>query len=175
MRMQPMSYKSYVWPFNPETVQIEYGRNIKEIKLPFTGSVLQDMGCNKRSVIGKGEFIGSTCMTEFSRLSGVFAEEGSGTLRMPGIAPFTAAFSVLKMVGKAQPDCVSYEFAFWEDNASASDGAAVTDTGIYVCAGGESLWSVANRFGTTVDRLKALNPMIQWPNDLEAGRKVVLP
>ena len=174
MRMQAMSYKSYVWPFNPEKFQVEYARNIKEIKLPFSGSVLQDMGFGKRVISGKGELIGSTCMAEFNRLVGVFAEEGSGTLRLPGAAPFTAAFSALKMVGEAEPDCVSYEFTFLEDE-TASDTTAVTDTGIYVCVGGESLWSVANCYSTTVDRLKSLNPMIQWPNDLKSGQKVVLP
>jgi hypothetical protein len=175
MRMQPMSYKSYVWPFNPEKVQIEYARNIKEIELPFFGSIIQDMGLNKRVITGKGEFLGSSCMTEFNRLAGVFTEDGSGTLRLPGITPFTAAFPVLKMVGEAQPDCVFYEFKFLEDDAVVSDATAVAETGIYVCVGGESLWSLANQYSTTVDRLKALNPMIQWPNELESGRKVVLP
>ena len=175
MKIQPMSYKGYVWPFNPEKIQMEYARNIKKIPLPFCGSVLQDMGWNKRIVTGKGEFIGITCMEEFNRLAGVFSEEGSGTLRMPNTAPFTAAFSALKMVGEAQPDCVSYEFTFLEDDAAVSDGTSVSETGIYVCVGGENLWSVADSYGTTVDRLKALNPMIQWPNGLEAGQKVVLP
>jgi hypothetical protein len=174
MSLQPMSYKSYVWPFNPEKLQIEYARKIKQISLPFSGSVLQDLGCEKRVVTGKGEFVGSGCMAEFSRLAAVFDEEGGGTLRMPGMAPFTAAFSALKMVGEAQPDCVSYEFTFLED-AAVSDKTSVTETGIYVCTGGESLWSVANLFSTTVDKLKALNPMVQWPNWLDAGQKVVLP
>lgn len=174
MKMQPVSYKSYVWPFNPQKIQMKYTRNMREIKLPFSDSVLQDMGFGKRMITGKGEFIGKTCMAEFNRLAQVFAEEGSGTLRLPGISPFTATFFALKMVGEAQPECISYEFTFLED-AAVSDKTAVSDTGIYVCTGGESLWSVANRYSTTVDRLKALNPMIQWPNDFGAGQKVVLP
>lgn len=173
MRMQPMSFKSYVWPFNPEKVQVEYARNIKNMKLPLYGSVLQDLGCDKRVITGSGEFIGGGCMAEFNRLAAVFNSSGSGTLRLPGVTPFTAAFSSLKMVGEAQPDCVPYSFVFVEDENTVFTGEPKKDS--YVCVGGESLWSVANLYNTTVDALKALNPMIQWPNDLQAGQKVVLP
>jgi hypothetical protein len=103
----------------------------------------------------------------------VFAEEGSGTLRLPGTVPFPAMFFSLKMVGEAKPDCVSYEFTFFEEGGSAESGAA--NGGIYLCRGGESLWNVANLYHTTVDTLKSLNPLIEWPNCLEAGQKVVLP
>lgn len=175
MNMQPMSYKNYVWPFNPEKIQVEYTRNLCEISLPFSGSVLQDLGFGKRVVTGRGEFIGSKCMEEFIRLQAAFAEEGSGTLRLPGTEPFQAAFSSLKMAGEAQPDCVAYEFKFLEDEDLSGTDAGAADTGIYICTGGESLWSVANSCGATVDKLKALNPMIQWPNSLEAGQRVVLP
>ncbi len=175
MKLQPMSYKSYVWPFNPETVQMEYVRNLREIKLPLSGSILQDLGCNKRVVTGKGEFVGTGCMAEFNRLAEVFADGKNGMLKLTGVEPFAAAFSSLKMVGEAQPDCVSYEFEFLESADFTYTGSGQNGTDIYVCAGGESLWGVANAYATTVDRLKSLNPMIQWPNILQAGQKVVLP
>ncbi len=175
MKLHAMSYKSYVWPFNPQNIRIEYARNVKEIPLPGSGSTLQDLGFGKRVITGKGELIGSGCMEEFSRLAAVFAEEGSGTLRLPGTAPFEAVFSSLKMIGEAQPDCVCYEFAFLEENGASDGEPSLLKDGIYTCTGGESLWSVANRYGTTADRLRALNPMVKWPNGLEVGQKVVLP
>lgn len=175
MRMQPMSFKKYVWPFNPEKIQLAYARNIQSMKLPLFGSILQDLGCDKRVVTGEGEFIGTSCMAEFNRLAAVFAAPGSGTLWLPGVPPFTAAFSSLKMIGAAQPDCVSYSFLFVEDENTVFMDTSVLKTGAYVCVGGESLWSVANLYNTDVDTLKALNPLIQWPNQLQAGWKVVLP
>lgn len=174
MKLQPMSFKDYVWPMNPETIRVEYARNLREIKLPLSGSVLQDMGCGKRVVSGTGQFIGSDCMEEFTRLEALFAEGGSGTLRLPGAQSFSAAFASLKLAGKAGPDSVGYEFVFMEDSPGSA-GSGASGTGIYTCTGGETLWGIANRFGTTVDRLRALNPIIQWPNSLEQGRKVVLP
>jgi hypothetical protein len=174
VRMYAMSYKSYVWPFNPENVEIAYTRNIKNLTLPLYGSVLQDLGCDKRVVTGSGSFTGEECTAEFNRLAAVFRTEGSGILRLPGISPFTAAFSSLKMVGEAQPDFVSYSFEFIEDENTVFAEREIHEE-TYLCKGGESLWSVANLYHTTADRLKALNPMIQWPNDLKQGQRVVLP
>lgn len=174
MKNQPMSFKSYIWPFNPQKIQVEYSRHVRNLKLPLFGSVLQDLGCDKRVVTGTGEFIGAGCAEEFRRLASVFTEGGSGTLRLPGVPPFQAAFTSLKMIGEAQPDCVTYSFVFVEEGAVEMPAGTVPG-GIYVCAGGENLWSVANRFHTDVDTLKRLNPMIQWPNGLEKGQRVVLP
>lgn len=175
MKIQPMSYKNYIWPFNPKKIQVEYSRNISNLKLPLFGSVLQDMGCDKRVITGTGEFIGDGCLAEFNRLASVFTEGGGGTLRLPGVAPFQAAFTSLKMIGEAQPDCVTYSFVFVEDGAAAEKPVGSVPAGIYICQGGENLWSVANCYHTDVDTLKMLNPMIQWPNALSAGQRVVLP
>ena len=175
MKNQPMSFKNYIWPFNPKKIQVEYSRNIRNLKLPLFGSILQDLGCDKRVVTGTGEFIGGGCAAEFNRLASVFTEGGSGTLRLPGVVPFQAAFASLKMIGEAQPDCVTYSFVFVEDGATAENPVGTVPAGIYVCTGGENLWSVANRYHTDVDTLKKLNPMIQWPNGLTAGQRVVLP
>ncbi|HHV31049.1 MAG TPA: LysM peptidoglycan-binding domain-containing protein [Clostridiales bacterium] len=174
MKLQPMSYKSYVWPVNPETVRMEAARNLKEVALPFSGSVVQDLGAGRRMVSGAGRFTGSTCLDDYAQLESVFAAGGSGVLRLPGGQVLSAVFSCLKMTGKAGPDCITYEFTFLEDAAGA-EKAATQCGGVYICTGGENLWALANRYGTTVDRLRAINPMIQWPNHLKAGLKVVLP
>ncbi len=173
MKLQAMRYKSYVWPMNPETLRVECARNVKEIKLPLSGSIFQDLGQGKRMVSGSGRFVGSGCMEEYGRLEAVFAQEGSGMLRLPGAQAFSAIFSSLKLAGAAGPDSVAYEFVFLEDDAAGAGGEE--PGGTVVCKGGETLWNLANAYGTTVDRLRAMNPMIQWPNALKAGQKVVLP
>lgn len=132
---------------------------------------MQETGATPRKVTGSGRFVGSESMEEFSRLSAIFTNGGSGTLCIPGTAPFQAVFVSLLMKGQARPGCVGYEFTFLEDSAAASSDG---ETQVYVCAGGESLWDVANRFGTTVDTLHAANPQIEWPNALVAGEKVTI-
>lgn len=173
MNLTPMSYKDYVWPFNPESIKIERSRYVAEFKIPQRTGAVQDSGSAPRIVTGSGRFVGSSSADEFSQLSSVFADVGSGTLRLPGMAPFQAVFASLVMKGQARPGCIGYEFTFLEDTSAASkDGDNFPQ--IYVCSGGESLWDIANRYGTTVDALHAANPQIEWPNALASGEKVTI-
>lgn len=175
MNLTPMSYKDYVWPYNPETVKIERAKNIGNFKIPYSGSVLQNLGENGRAVSGSGRFTGSGCADEFKRLTSVFSLSGTGQLRLPGVSPFQAVFSSLTMKGEAKPDCIGYEFVFLEDSSSsAAEESRVNDTESCVCAEGETLWDIADTYGVSVDTLLALNPGIEWPGDLKAGQKVVL-
>ena len=173
MNLQPMSFRGFVWPHNPSSLTVEYAREIKTLKQPYEGSILQDYGSQKRIVSGKGEFTGKNSMTEFNRLSSVFSQKGGGTLTLPGSAPFAALFESLKMIGEAQPELVKYSFVFIE-NEGIPVPLHVGDEKIYLCSGGESLWGIAGEDKTTVDVLMPLNPQIQWPNYLEAGTRVVL-
>ena len=172
MKLAPMSYRDYVWPHNPETIKVEHAKSIQAYRVPNAGDVLQNIGNGGRVVTGGGAFTGEDCMEEFSRLTGVFTQEGSGTLRVPGFGPFEAVFSSFSMKGAAQPDCVQYEFEFREDGSGTESETEVEERKSFVCEGGETLWSIANKFGTDVDSLRTLNPSIEWPNALEAGTEV---
>lgn len=172
MNLAAMSYKDYVWPVNPETIQIGRTRYAAEFQIPQGPGTVQENGSAPRKVTGGGRFTGSGSADEFSRLSAVFAEGGSGTLRLPGAAPFQAVFTSLVMKGQARPNCVGYEFAFLEDPYAATEETG--ETQVYVCTGGETLWDVANRYGTDVDALRAANPQIEWPNALAAGERVTV-
>ena len=44
LRLQPMRYKDYTWPHNPETYTVEYRRQVVAHKVPMGGWVLQDLG-----------------------------------------------------------------------------------------------------------------------------------
>jgi LysM repeat protein len=173
MNLTPMSYRSYVWPGNPETIKIERARNTAQFKIPGETGVVQEAGTAPRKVSGSGRFTGSGCMEEFQRLSAVLASGGSGMLCLPGAPPFSAVFVSLVMKGVPRPNCVEYEFLFLEDASSdGKDPSALPE--VYVCAGGETLWDVANRYGTDVDALRAANPQIEWPNALQAGERVTV-
>lgn len=171
MSLAPMSYRGYVWPNNPETVKIERARNTAELKIPGSVSAMQDNGTAPRRVSGSGRFTGTGCGDSFSQLCTAFGEGGSGMLRLPGMDPFPAVFASLAMKGEPGPDSVGYEFVFLED-ASATE---TPEEQTYVCSGGETLWDVANRYGTDADALLDANPEIEWPNALEAGREVTVP
>lgn len=172
MKLTPMSYRDYIWPHNPETIRVARAKSIRSYSVPDGGDVLQSMGNGGRVVTGGGAFTGEGCMEEFARLTAAFSEAGVGTLRVPGFDPFEAVFSSFSMKGAAQPDCVQYEFEFREDGSAPREQTDAAWPKSYVCKGGETLWSIANRFGTDLEALRALNPSVEWPNGLEAGIEV---
>lgn len=173
MNLTLMSYKDCVWPCNPETLRIERRRSIAEFAVPGGTGAVQDNGSSPLRVSGSGRFCGSGAQEEFARLAAVFAQGGSGTLRLPGESPFQAVFSSLTMKGVPRPGCVEYDFLFQED---VSASAAVSQTAqTHLCADGETLWDVANAAGVSVDALLAANPQIEWPNALAAGEEILIP
>lgn len=171
MSLAPMSYGGFVWPGNPETVKVERAHGTAELKIPGSVSAVQENGTAARRVSGSGRFSGAGCGDVFSQLCAVFDAGGSAMLRLPGMEPFPAAFASLAMTGGPKPESVGYEFVFLEDASAENASEAQT----YVCAGDETLWDVANRYGTDVDTLLAANPGIEWPNALEEGREVAVP
>lgn len=175
MKLAPMSYRDYVWPHNPETVRVARAKSIKAYSVPNAGDVLQNMGNGGRVVTGGGAFTGENCMEEFARLTAVFSEEGSGILRVPGFAPFAAVFTAFSMKGAAQPNCVRYEFEFREDDSGDGKESVSAGPGRYVCREGDTLWSVAIRFGTDVETLRTMNPSVIWPNAPGAGTELTVP
>lgn len=166
-----MRFKNYVWPFGPETVRVCYARRLAELGRANAGAVVQNMGGKSRVVAGGGTFAGETCAQEFEKLSALLAESDSGMLKLTGMEPFPAYFSSLEMDGEAGPDSIRYRFTFLEDARETQQTAG----GTFLCEGGETLWSIAARYSTTADRLRALNPALEWPNDLPAGTEVLLP
>ncbi len=162
MKLQPMKFRDFVWPHNPETLNISRRRSLKEWRLPFSGSVVQDCGAEKRVVEGEGRFYGPGCIRQFQKLSELLEDGKNGVLTLPEIPPFSARFVSLGMIGTAEPDSIGYRFVFWEDGKAAGTEGA-------------SLWRVAHRFSSSVDELVALNPQIRWPNLLEEGERVILP
>lgn len=171
MNLTPMSFRSYVWPRNPETVKIGRARNMAEFRIPGGTGVVQATGSAPRKVTGTGRFTGNGCMEEFGRLSEALSSGESGTLRLPGTEPFPAVCASLERKGAPGPNCVEYEFLFLED-VSAGGDVLPADSEVYVCKGGETLWEIANRYASNVDALRAANPQIEWPNALETGERV---
>ena len=169
MNLAPMSFGSYVWPRNPETVKAERARNAVQFRVPGGTGVVQAESSAPRRVSGSGRLTGGGCMEEFARLSAALSG-GSGTLCLPGMKPFAAVCVSLAMKGVPRPNCVEYEFTFLEDASAAGSGTAAAET--YVCEGGENIWEIANRYGADADALRAANPQIEWLNALEAGERV---
>lgn len=174
MKLQPMKYGEYVWPHNPEKLTVTCRREVKELHAPFSGSILQDYGVQKRVVEGEGEFYGGNCITQFHKLYAVLEKTERDVLTLPNVPPFYARFLSLEMIGNPEPDLVRYRFVFWEDGTAEAVQNSLSGQ-FYECAEGDDLWKIATSYSVTVDQLLEKNPHIRWPNYLQKGERLVIP
>ena len=173
MNLNVMKFKNYVWPHNPSTINVSVKRDLKEVMIPFKGSVIQDYGREKRIVSGSGQFFGDDCIEQFDSLFFVFKQGGRGYLSLPGMDSFLAAFKELKLVGNSMPNVLTYSFEFWEELTSNMTDLDLRED-FYTVMDGDTLWSIAAKFEIPVETLLALNTNIKSPNQLVPGEKVRL-
>lgn len=171
MNLMTMSFKGLCWRVNPTELDVEYARNIRETMLPRVGSVLSDLGVKKRRVTGKGCFVGKDCMAQWLRLEELFRQGGPGSLQLPGLEPFKAVLSGLKLLGEAGGGMVKYSFTFTE----TWSGEGWRGQGVHRAAAGESLWDYAGRYRWDIEDLRRANPHIRDIASLELGEEVYEP
>lgn len=189
MNLQPMRYKTYVWPHNPRVYAIEYKRSVAVKKVPLGRYIMQDMGRSYRALRGEGEFAGDGAYAEFKKLAAVFYGGGAGLLTHPVWQEATAYFVGLELNQEPRADYVSYSFEFWEACADYDTGAeaqsAASDTaastaepaaeeryGYFTVRQGDTMWAIANTRGLTLAELIEMNPQIKNPNLICVGDKV---
>ena len=171
MNLMAMSYKDFLFPQNPTSLEVTEARTVKEAVLPFAGTALQDLGPKRRRVTGEGYFTGPGCWADWNRLQHLYAQGGPGSLRLPGQKPFLALLDSLRLVGVSGKELVKYTFAFTEVRSAGPFSGA----GEYRSAAGESLWDYARRYQRSIDLLVAANPHLRDMEELAEGEKVVVP
>ena len=80
MNLEPMRYKSFVWPHNPRIYSIRYERKVAVGKVPFGRYVMQNMGMTYRVLRGEGEFYGPDSYEQFKRMATVYYDEKPGLI-----------------------------------------------------------------------------------------------
>lgn len=172
-----MKFKDFIWSKNPETLNISITRDIKELSVPFYGSVMQDYGENKRIIKGEGEFSGNRCMETYQKLATLFECGESGVLLLPNFPALIAKPVSLTYKAVTRPGVLRYQFTFWEDSKSTDVVPETVSFHMHITVkeDGENLWSIAQKEHTTVEELLRLNPHIVWPSYLTKGLQVTLP
>lgn len=170
-----MEYGDYKWKFNPKKIEINEERNIKEQIIPFFGNVFQDYGRKKRIVKGYGEFFGDDAIEQYNELYMVFKLGEVKYLKLPKLSPFLAAFVSLDLLADSNPDFVRYEFEFWENVIEKGSYDILKSGNDYTIKRGDTLWSIANLYSISIDKLLKENPQIKRPDELVIGQKVILP
>ncbi len=168
-----MKFKNYEWPYDPKQLKIEQKKDISELKIPFVGTVLQNLKCSKRVISGNGEFFGPDCFEQYSRLCELYKENDSGYLSITDVGTFLAVFKKLNMSCEPGPKSISYYFEFWEDMETKPQSEALVAT-YHVVKEGETIFDIARLYNKTVKELLNLNPHIKRVDELKVGDRVML-
>ena len=109
--MEKMSFKTFVWPRNPNTYREEYIREphffTKDGVTYYNG-----MGGMQRIISGTGTFFGETAYTDFQRLAELFELQEAGNLEHPLWGIRYCYFTGLELIQEPRENCVSYKFQF---------------------------------------------------------------
>lgn len=178
--LAPMRYKTFTWPHNPKTYSISYERIAAVHKVPGGIYTMEDMGRTCRVMRGEGAFYGPNAYETFKQLATVFYSGGAGVLFHPVWMTTNAYFTELTLMQEPTENYVAYRFAFCEGYdgyagmQKLADGktAQTNEATYHTVASGDTLWAIANRYGTTVAELVKRNPAISNPNLIYVGQKV---
>ena len=173
MNFATIKYKDYVFKSNPRELKVSSIKDLKEIKLPFSGSVFQNFGREKRVVTGIGEFFGEDCIEQFNELFDIFKNKNSGFLSIPNMPPFLAEFKSLEMSIQTKPNVIEYSFKFFEDMSSTFDEDYFAEN-VHIVEEGEDLWDISYKYNIAIEKLLDLNKFIKNPNCLSLGEVVNL-
>lgn len=106
-----LSYKTFVWPQNPDTYQETVEREPKYFTMD--GEVYYDgMGPLQRKITGSGVFYGPGAFAQFRKLLALAEESTPGNLEHPVWGIRYCYLTRLEMTQEPEPECVHYRFQF---------------------------------------------------------------
>ena len=112
--MDKIQYKTWVWPRNPETWVQSAVREPEYTKNASNVMVFSGMGPVKRTVTGKGAFVGLHAYEDFKALQTLFLDSSCGALIHPVWGEFNMYFTELEMTQEPRENYVAYQFEFRE-------------------------------------------------------------
>ena len=173
--LSAMRFKDFTWPHNPRTFRVLWRRRVCVLDAPGGRYHVQDLGRTCRILRGEGEFCGPDAYADFERLQWAFLSDGPGTLVHPLWHSQSVYFTRLELTQEPRQDYVAYAFEFTETRGydSGAERKAVAGER-WTVAPGDTLWSIAARFGTDVQSLLERNPEISDPNALRVGQEVTV-
>lgn len=189
MTLQPMRYKNFIWPHNPESYSIGFARRMAARAVPNGPVHMQGLGMDYRVMRGRGAFFGPEAYDTFKQLATVFYENTPGLLTHPVWQSANAWFVSLSLAQEPERSYVAYEFSFWEDRglykpslatvntvtaapAAAPQAAPAASPAYYTVKKGDTLWAIAKAHNLELSALIALNPQIKNPNLIYVGDRV---
>ena len=173
--LSAMRYKDFTWPHNPRTFHMLWRRRVCVLDAPGGRYHVQELGKTCRVFRGAGEFCGPDAYAQFERLSRTFQRDGAGILVHPVWQSQSVYFTRLELTQEPRSDYVAYAFEFTETRSYDASDLRKSVTGeTCTVAAGDTIWSIAERYGTDAATLLEKNPEIANPNDLRPGQTVLV-
>lgn len=116
--MTTMSYKTFLFPHNPETITVTTQSRIATAHCPEYGPVHQNLGLARRVIRTQGCFYGADAKERFAALESLMWSDGAGLLRIPGLGVVTAYLTALTLNGEGDGSLLRYTAEFTELIAS---------------------------------------------------------
>lgn len=115
--MNLLHYRNFLFPYNPQRLEILEQRQLAVYHCPAGGEVVQNLGRRCRTVQGEGAFFGPQAQEQLAQLRAVYAMEGAGRLILPLLeGSMLAHFTRLEVIGEGNGEVIRYRFAFLEDS-----------------------------------------------------------
>ena len=127
--MTAMRYKDFVFPHNPQRIQVTYRAATASLHCPQLGAVVQHLGPRCRVVTGQGAFFGPEAAAQFAALEQLAAEGDAGYLFIPTLTPFKAYLTKLAFLGEGDGNILHYSFEFVEQ--TSLKGGSYAESALY--------------------------------------------
>lgn len=115
--MDPLSFKTFVWPQNPHTYQEECIRQ-PHYRTESGVTYFDGMGAMQRIITGSGAFYGEDAFTEFKKLMRLAEDGTAGNLEHPIWGIRYCYLTKLTLTQEPRADYVGYEFEFTQASAN---------------------------------------------------------
>lgn len=168
MTLCNLRFAGFMWQVNPYKLYVDRKRLTTRYTTLGSGEVIGNICEGIDTVSGEGEFAGSDCIARYEKLEKLYRENRRGLLTLPGMKPFYAYFTELSMLGDDTPSVVRYKFGFVRDSKENFSRK------YHICKEDESLFEIADLYGTDLMKLVKLNPRLSRADGLKEGEKVAL-
>lgn len=164
-----MSFGRFIWPHNPEKIEILHQNKIKTELYPFLKSRTEIISEGPRIIKGSGRITGDDAMFYAAQLCALRKIPCAQRLCLPFFEPFFCVLKNLRVLASSEENAIIYEFEFIEEDTCENSPTFKKS----VCVKkGESLYDISSRTGVSIDKLMLLNPSISDPFDIKLERVV---
>lgn len=112
--MKNMSYKTFTFPHNPETITVTTQTRIATAHCPEYGAIHQNLGLGRRCIRAEGRLFGENARSEFAALEQLMWQATAGLLYIPDLGTVVAFLTDLALTEEGDGSVLRYRAEFIE-------------------------------------------------------------